>query len=302
MMMPLRLLPFLILTLTACAGSGGTPAAAPVPALPPASAAPPAPQPPRKGILLSIFPGEHGRFALDAIAIVTPQGLRDAGEIEDADAFKRRYFPPAARFSIRVAGVPVGEAHVVTELGPSCFERMGQAEVRLTTNPGERWGGLASDVFGAPATQPLLRPVTSAERAVLAAFADSIHTARGVPREERREPRSAGLHAVTVTGSEGPLLAGSFTFFAPADKPRWDYSAMVIAERHGGRYHPVLVFYAREEPGWGTRVLYDAVDVDGDGGLELITRVANRGGWYYTILKRGPAGWAEIYRGGGARC
>lgn len=299
--MPPRLFPLFILTLAAC-GSAGPPAAAPVPASPPVPAAPPVPQPPRKGILLSIYPSEYGRAALDAIAIVTPEGLSDPEEIEDAAAFKRRYFPVAARFPIRVAGVPIGEAHVVAELGPSCLERQGQAELRLTADPGERWGGLASDVFGAPATQPLLRPVTSAERAVLAAFADSIHTARGVPREERREPRRAGLHAVTVAGSEGPLLAGSFTFFAPADKPRWDYSAMVIAERHGGRYHPVLVFYAREEPGWGTRVLYDAVDVDGDGGLELITRVANRGGWYYTILKRGPAGWTEIYRGGGARC
>lgn len=302
MMMPLRLLPLFILTLAACAGSAGTPAPAPVPASPPAAAAPPTPQPPRKGILLSIFPWEHGRFALDAIAVVTPEGLRDPGEIEDAAAFKRRYLPLSARFPIRVAGVPIGEAAVVTEPGANCFERLGQAEVRLTTNPGERWGGLASDVFGAPAAQPLLRPVTSAERAVLAAFADSIHTARGVPREERREPRKAGLYAVTVPGSEGPLLAGSFTFFAPAKNPRWDYSAMVIAERHGGRYRPVLVFYAREEPGWGTRVLYDAADVDGDGMLDLITRVASRGGWYYTILKRGPAGWTEIYRGGGTRC
>ena len=122
--MPLRLLPLFILTLTACAGGARMPAAAPATS-PPAADTPTAPRPPRKGILLSIYSSEHGRAALDAIAIVTPEGLRDPEEIEDPNAFKRRYFPLSARFPIRVAGVPIGEANVVEELGPSCFERQG---------------------------------------------------------------------------------------------------------------------------------------------------------------------------------
>ncbi|HEU4558264.1 MAG TPA: hypothetical protein VFS20_10455 [Longimicrobium sp.] len=50
------------------------------------------------------------------------------------------------------------------------------------------------------------------------------------------------------------------------------------------------------------RRFVDAADLDGDGTPEIVARTAMTESWLYTIYKRGPGGWTEVYRGGGGGC
>lgn len=287
----LRLLPFLALALSACTE---TRAGAP---------APREARTEREGILLAVNTWDEGGYGLDPIAIVTPGGLRNIWDVQADSVFSRTYYRPGTRYAVRVAGEPVGEASVIGMLEPGCSERIANAAVTTTRAMPREWTGLASDVFGAPSARPLLRSATAQEQVIVSALADSIHLARGVPGNLLAGAEREGMLAVTVAGVADPVLAGSVNVRAQRDGFEHVRATMVVAERRGGVYRPVYVFYADEgESEMARRSLLDVTDLDGDGVPELITRGTYYEGWAYIILKRGAAGWAEIYQGGGGGC
>jgi hypothetical protein len=264
----------------------------------------PAPEPTRReGILLAVDAYDDGGAGLDAIASLTPGGLRNPWEIESDSAFSARWFAPGTRYAVRVAGVPVGQASVLRRTEPACSERIANASVTLDAPLPAGWAGLASDAFGRPSTRPLARAATAEEQAVLAALADSIHVAHGIAAEALASTESKALFAVTVPGADGPVLVGSFDVTIEEEDGRQSvYTQLLVAERRGRTYRPAFVFHARDDGDVGLRSMLDAADLDGDGVPELVTRAAYNEGWGYTILKCAAAGWTEIYQGGGGGC
>jgi hypothetical protein len=300
----LHLLPLLIL---AAAGCGETRGAAPGPepsAAVQALAAPIRSEPgQREGILLAVNTWDEGGYGLDPIAIVTPGGLRNVWDVEVDSLFSGRYYRPGMRYAVRVAGEPVGEASVIGMMEPGCSERIANAAVTTTRAMPSRWNGLASDVFGAASARPLMRAATAQEQAIVNALADSVHLTRGVPANLLANAEREGLLAVTVAGVADPVLVGSANVRAQRGGLEHVRATMVVAERRGGAYHPVYVFYADEdEDEMARRSLLDVADLDGDGVPEMITRGMFYEGWGYIILQRGPDGWTEIYDGGGGGC
>lgn len=256
----------------------------------------------REGILLAVERWEGGAVGLDPIAILTPDGLRNPQEIADS-TFNPRWFAPGARYPVRVAGVPVGVAAVIGPEERTCSERLARAEVSLTSPVPADWQGLASDAFGDAPARPLVRPATEAETRIVAALADSIHAADGAPAEHRGSATRESMYAVTVPGLAYPVLAGSSNIAFQKDGFEQVYTAMVVAERRDGVYRPVYDFYMFEQEGaMQRRFLLDAVDLDGDGVPELVTRTLEYEGWYFTVLQRSADGWREIYEGGGGGC
>lgn len=257
----------------------------------------------RDGILFAASAGDSGRAAMDPIAIVTPGGLRDPWTVAEDSAFNARYYAPGTPYAFRVAGLPAGEVAVVAPEEPVCSERIARATATATRALPARWEGLASDVFGAAPREPLLRRATDAEKAVLTALLDSIHAARGAEPGRRREARLDGLFAAALPGSAAPALVGTSNISVQYERFEQVQSAMMVAERQGSAYHPAFVWYADErEASMQRRALLDALDVDGDGSPELVTRTAYYEGWDYTVLRRTREGWSEIYQGGGGGC
>ncbi len=295
----------LLFALSAACGEprGTAPGPEPSAALQAPAAAIPSEPRQREGILLAVNTWDEGGYGLDPIAIVTPGGLRNVWDVEADSVFSGRYYRPGTRYAVRVAGEPVGQASVIGMLEPGCSERIANAAVTTTRAMPVRWKGLASDVFGAPSARPLMRAATAQEQAIVNALADSIHLARGVPANLLAGAEREGLLAVTVAGADDPVLVGSANVRAQRGGFEHVRATMVVAERRGGAYRPVYVFYADEdEAEMARRSLLDVADLDGDGVPEMITRGMFYEGWGYIILERGPDGWTEIYDGGGGGC
>lgn len=290
MKLRLRLLPVLALALAACTE---THAGAPAPREARAE---------REGILLAAA-ADSGEARLDVIAIVTPGGLRDPWDTPEDSSFNARYYAPGTPYTLRVAGVPAGEVAVIVAEEPGCYDHLARATATLTRPLPARWTGLASDVFGAAPRAPLLRAATEAEKAILAALADSVHAARGIAGERRRTARLDGLFAATLPGSAEPVLIGSSSIAYERDGFEQVHAVMVVADRLSGAYRPAYVWYESGlEADMQRRVLLDALDVDGDGRPELIAETTYYESWNYTVLRRTRDGWSEIYHGGGGGC
>lgn len=306
--MPNRLLPLVVLTLAAACGETRASARASKPAdeqvvapVQRESAAAAAVQ--REGILFAVSTYDDGTFGLEPVALVTRGGLRNPWDVESDSVFAARYFAPGTKYAVRVAGVPVGEASVDRVMEPGCNERFARASVSLTQTLPAQWDGLASDAFGAPAAQRLVRPLTPDEQNELATLADSIHAAHMIPSSARAAGENERLFAVIVPGAEGPVLVGTFNVTVPGDdETSHTYNQMLVAERRGGVYRPAYVWHDRDDGDNGVRSLLDAADLDGDGVPELVSRLMFNEGWGYAVLRRGADGWTEIYQGGGGGC
>lgn len=254
-----------------------------------------------EGILFAVSARDTSGTWLDPIALVTPGGLRDPWHVSVDSAFNARYFAPGTRYPFRVAGVPAGEVAVIEVEERVCNERLARVAATATRTLPARWEGLASDVFGAAPREPALRPATDAEKAILAALADSVHAARGSSRRHAAE--LVGLYAVAVNGIADPVLVGTSSISFESGVTEQVQSAMVVAERREGAYRPVYVWYADERGSFvRRRVLRDGLDVDGDGAAELIAQTTYYESWDYTFLRRTGEEWREIYGGGGGGC
>jgi len=306
--MHIRLLPLLALAAAACGESRATPDASgtPPPEAPRGSqaASRPAPPPlPAEGILLAATAQDSGRFTLEPIAIVTPGGLRDPWDTEDNDAFIARWLAPDTRYPVRVAGSMAGEARVLRMIEPGCTERVAEAAFTASAPLPDVWEGLASDAFGAPSPRGLLRPPTVEEANELATLADSIHASHRIPSAARAAAERQQLFAVTVPGTQVPVLVGTFNVSVPGDDgTEQTYNLMLVAESRGGAYRPAFVHHDRDDGENGVRSLFEVADLDRDGVPELIGRAMYNEGWGYTVMKRGADGWTEIYQGGGGGC
>jgi hypothetical protein len=81
----------------------------------------------------------------------------------------------------------------------------------------------------------------------------------------------------------------------------------VVAERAGGAYRPVVEWTPADaakmdEERPRSRLLLDAVDLDGDGVPELVARTGFSEWSSYTIYGRGPGGWTAVYDAHGGGC
>ncbi|HWT00064.1 MAG TPA: hypothetical protein VN256_07445 [Pyrinomonadaceae bacterium] len=170
----------------------------------------------------------------------------------------------------------------------------GAAEVsRLATN---------SDSFsGRPVKR---RELTEAEKSEIMKLA-------GPPfrRGEYGEPSligvSSGAEAADLDGDGKAELIATFTTGAKSE-----HALFVIAEPDaGGGFKPGLLLFnpATDQYGDNTMTYYllDAIDLDGDGGAEVIAIVTDyrsRDDWYYVVYKKQGGRWRGVYRGGGFRC
>lgn len=80
-------------------------------------------------------------------------------------------------------------------------------------------------------------------------------------------------------------------------------SVVVVAEPGPAAMRVVGARASASDDGWGTLRLVGAVDVDGDGVLEVVAREAGYESHRFVVLSRGTGGrWTEVYTGGGGGC
>lgn len=255
------------------------------------TAAPPA----RDHLLLAVDWSEDGGAAGEAIAVLPAGGGYRAVPFADSlEAFYARWLDRGHRYTVLRDGRPAGTVTV----GESDLQGCAAATAVLDVHAArpESGSGLATDLSIA-AGQPFRRPATPAQAPAMTALLRQAVTEHGGAWTSGADVRVAAVSDALVGSVEVPGDGD--------DPPR--AAAFVIAERAGGAYRPVVVWV----PGPGaegdeerprSRLLLDAVDLDGDGHPELVARTGFSEWSQYTIYRRGPGGWTAAYEQSGGGC
>jgi hypothetical protein len=262
-------------------------------------------QDPARGIVFSVVVTEEGDAWMNPVATLTANGFRapaDPVEADSAGAFRARWMMPGTRYDVLSRGVAIGSvvADSAGEVeGCGDLSVRGSLDVRVVLNEG--WEGLAGEGLPEQRDAPWLRDVEPAEKRGLDGMAAALFRAH-------RVDDSAGNWADTVTvalighPNARPVLVGGY-ILKTVDPGFAQAAVFVIAEDGDDGDRPAYTwFHQGVDADVESRRLVDAADLDGDGVPELVVRNSFYESWSYTVLKRTPEGWAEVYTGGGGGC
>ena len=146
------------------------------------------------------------------------------------------------------------------------------------------------------------RTPTPREAARLAAAARDHLATLVVPAGRVERLRAGGALAVDLDGDGDEELVGAYGVAGehPGMTAR---SVVVVAEPGPAALRVVGARASDADDGWGTLRFVGAVDVDGDGVLEVVAREAGYEVHRFVVLARGAGGrWTEVYAGGGGGC
>jgi hypothetical protein len=257
-----------------------------------------------RGILFAAGVSEDGLAMLEPVANLRENGFtQPPGGLEagDADPFMARWMTPGRRYDVlsrgeRIGSVALGET---TEAGCSGLSATGTLDVRSRL-PAE-WQGLAGGGLPEQRDAPWLRDVTAEEKRSLDRMAAALFDAHGIQRAGRTKGDTATAALIGHPNAR-PVLLASYTL-ETEDAVFRQAALLVFAEDGDDGYRPAFAwFHEGIEADVESRTLVDAADLDGDGQAELVVRNGYYESWSYTIFTRTPAGWVEVYHGGGGGC
>ena len=100
-----------------------------------------------------------------------------------------------------------------------------------------------------------------------------------------------------------PLIIGSLKVDSTENEGDRIISVLLVLDSTSSGYRETLVTYQNGlEANAASERFIAALDIDGDGSPELITRTTFYEWYSYTVYQRNPSGWQEWYAGGGAGC
>jgi hypothetical protein len=145
------------------------------------------------------------------------------------------------------------------------------------------------------------REPTTQEADRLAVLARTRFAALGEAPDRLRRLRAGRALAVDLDGDGDEEFIGAFAIAGDAGTPE---SAVLLAGRPApAAYGLVVERVGSADDGWGGMDLVGALDVDGDGDLEIVGRETGADRYRYVVLSRRPDGaWEEVFAGGGGGC
>jgi hypothetical protein len=125
--------------------------------------------------------------------------------------------------------------------------------------------------------------------------------AAGVPQERLRRLRGGRSLAVDLDADGAVDLVGAFAVAGDAGTP--ERALLVVGRPAPAAAGLVADRASSADDGWGGIDLVGALDVDGDGDLEVIARETGSQQYRYVVLARRRDGaWEEAFAGGGGSC
>ena len=260
-----------------------------------------------RGILFAtqrMEPDEDGGDAvLEPVVLLWEDGIlvEPPYEGDEVVAFNASWLAVGREYGVLSAGVPAGRVRVTTAEAPACAGLGARGTLQGGPRPPEGWQGLAGEGLPEQAGAPWLRAATRAERRELDRMAAALFAAHGTDLAAITRADTT-VSTLVVHPNARPILVGSYRLADDRDVLR-QWSTLIIAEDGEEGYRPLHAWFhggLADQVEW--RALVDAVDLDGEGMPELVVRNAYYESWDYLILQRIPAGWTELYRGGGGGC
>jgi hypothetical protein len=258
-------------------------------------------------VLLAIDWLEEGGTTAEVFAVMPAAGGFAEPMIDDSASAARsyeRWLNPGHSYSVLRGGRATGTVAIAENDAQGCMALTATTQASVS-EAGFHGSGIATDAPIGRSAAVVDEP-SPADLAAMTALLRREVESTGQAWRPDAEVRAL---VVALPGG-GAALVGSAAIreSGPEADQRARAAAFIVAEREtDGSLRPVVTWkHARgdeeAEDEQFERRFVDAADLDGDGTPEIVARTAMTESWLYTIYKRGPGGWREVYRAGGRGC
>jgi hypothetical protein len=249
-------------------------------------------------------PGEE---VIDPVVLVGPKGELTAppvnGDAADeasrANQFIGKFFSAGRKYRLLSGGAEAGSLVVVKYQEPGCTGLTASAKVESPVKLGGQVHALATDSAKLGGRTNARRAPTDAERAAALDLARRAFRANREAATRVAKLKTNNLTAIDLDGDGRAEMVGSYYIEGEFGV---ESAVYLIAEPKGAAFAPAMTWYARgSEADSQYRRLVDAVDLDGDGTMEVLTQGIYYESHDYMIYKKQGRAWRVVYRGGGGR-
>jgi hypothetical protein len=261
-----------------------------------------------------------------ANAYIVPFVIIEGGQFKqpiagDSDAdeitrFSDAYYSKGKKYRVLFGGGEAGSLTITkSNKGEECIGTSANVALRSTARLNRNVMALATDSTSLGGAKSTRRPPTAAERATLLPLVRAAFKEKGTPAALLPSMTTVNLTALDLDGDGKAEIVGSFVA-KKAGRAAARYALFLFAEPQGESYRTTVLQYDKYtdadimsgadltaiEGGVYIERLVDAIDLDGDGALEVVTQRAGLEGDSYFIYKKQGGAWKQIYEFGNYRC
>ncbi|HWS99015.1 MAG TPA: hypothetical protein VN256_02005 [Pyrinomonadaceae bacterium] len=240
-------------------------------------------------------------------------GDSDADEIT---RFTDAYYSRGKKYRVLFGGGEAGSLTVKkSNKDEECTRTSADVALQSTAKLNRNVMALATDSASFGGARSTRRSPTAAERAALMPLVRAAFKEKGTPAALLPSLATVNLTALDLDGDGKAELVGSFVA-RKTGRGAARYPLFLFAEPQGNSYRTTVLQYERFtskdimsgadltaiENGVYIERLVDALDLDGDGALEVVTQRDGLEGDGYYIYKKQGGTWKQVYEFANYRC
>jgi hypothetical protein len=257
-------------------------------------------------VLFLVDAEDSGQYSLDPIALIAADQLTKppVADMNDsaANVFRRAFYGRGQKYRVLSGGEELGFAGADAALDPGCYGLTASAHVKLS-RPAHKDERLFATNDARIRRDAITRRLLSGEdRELLYSHMSQILADSGLPASARGKSFMIAGARIETSGAN-PFLVGTLRVDSAENGGDRIISVLLVLDSTTSGYRQTLVTYRNglEDKAALERYIA-ALDIDGTGSPELITRTTFYEWYSYTVYQRKPAGWQALYTGGGAGC
>jgi len=264
----------------------------------------PTSSPNRDTVIFAVEKYDTGESIIEPVAMrrgnsFLPPPSGDEGD-EASTKFTANYFKSGARYRMLSGGGEAGWITVKERMEPGCVDLRASVTINTIAEIGNEVMALATDSDSLGQKEISRRAATEEERATIVKMAQRLFRQKGVVASLIKDMKASHLSAVDTNRDTLFELIGTFEII----KDETAYSLFIIAEPEGLSYKTAFNLYKKSssEADIESERLVDALDLDGDGIMEIVGQHFYYESYDFVIYKKQKGQWQSIYRGGGGGC
>jgi len=257
-------------------------------------------------VLFLVDAEDSGRYSLDPIVLIAADQLKKppVADMNDsaANVFRRAFYGRGQKYRVLSGGEELGFVGAGAALEPGCYGLEASAQVRLSRPASKDEPLFATNDARIRPDATTRKRLSGEDRELLYSRISQVLSDSGVPASARGKSfMIAG--ARTEAAGANPFLVGTLRADSTENGGDRIISVLLVMDSTASGYRQTLVTYHNGlEANVADERYVAALDIDGTGSLELITRTTFYEWYSYTVYERKPAGWHAWYTGGGAGC
>jgi len=257
-------------------------------------------------VLFLVDAEDSGQYSLDPIALISADQLQKPPVAEVADSaanvFRGAFYGRGQKYRVLTGGEELGFVVAGAALEPGCYGLEARAQVRLS-RPAPRDEPLFATNDARIRRDAVTRkPLSGEDRELLYGHISQVLADSGLPAAARGKSFMIAGARIGTSGANS-FLVGTLRVDSAENEGDRIISVLLALDSTASGYRQALLTYHNGlEANVADERYVAALDIDGTGSPELITRTTFYEWYSYTVYQRKPAGWQAWYTGGGAGC